>query len=224
MIAAFRAGRDHGRPCHASPRAAWPAPDEARSSTDTQSRDLDAVAGFKLSLLSFKRRGASRRCRCERIHPTIKIRKGRKSRKPRKTCHGEVKETLKETHFLPFFCACCHPTNCQGREAKICGVSGSGDESFATKRGTKCTQKRPCPEMRGFCNFAVFVDEKSRAPEHVKRDPLFSVFLCFFAILDIVKDVRRKTVGFHVRAMNLSCQNAVQNARKRAVSRNAWVL
>ena len=84
MIAAFRAGRDHGRPCHASPRAAWPAPDEARSSTDTQSRDLDAVAGFKLSLLSFKRRGASRRCRCERIHPTIKIRKGRKSRKPRK--------------------------------------------------------------------------------------------------------------------------------------------
>ena len=32
-------------------------------------------------------------------------------------------------------------------------------------------RKRPCPEMHGFCNFAVFVDEKSRAPEHVKRDP-----------------------------------------------------
>ena len=31
--------------------------------------------------------------------------------------------------------------------------------------------KAPCPEMHGFCNFAVFVDEKSRAPEHVKRDP-----------------------------------------------------
>jgi hypothetical protein len=82
-----------------------------------------------------------------------------------------VKEALKETHFLPFFCACRHPTNCQGREAKICGVSGSGDESLASKRGTKCTQKHPCPEMHGFCNFAVFVDEKSRAPEHVKRDP-----------------------------------------------------
>ena len=26
-------------------------------------------------------------------------------------------------------------------------------------------------KMHGFCNFAVFVDEKSRAPEHVKRDP-----------------------------------------------------
>ena len=32
-------------------------------------------------------------------------------------------------------------------------------------------RKSPCPEMHGFCNFAVFVDEKSRAPEHVKRDP-----------------------------------------------------
>ena len=78
---------------------------------------------------------------------------------------------MKETHFLPFFCACRHPTNCQGRKAKICGVSGSGDESLASKRRTKCTQKHPCPEMHGFCNFAVFVDEKSRAPEHVKRDP-----------------------------------------------------
>ena len=26
-------------------------------------------------------------------------------------------------------------------------------------------RKRPCPEMHGFCNFAVFVDEKSRALE-----------------------------------------------------------
>jgi hypothetical protein len=52
---------------------------------------------------------------------------------------------------LPFFCACRHPTNCQGRKAKICGVSGSGDESLdlknknkqstESKRGTKCTQK-----------------------------------------------------------------------------------
>ena len=75
-----------------------------------------------------------------------------------------MKETLKETHFLPFFCACRHPTNCQGRVA-ICGVSGSGDESLASKRGTKCTQQRPCPEI------LFFVDEKSRAPEHVKRDP-----------------------------------------------------
>ena len=47
-------------------------------------------------------------------------------------------------------------TKCQGRKAKICGVSGSGDESLASKRGTKCTQKHPCPEMHGFCNFAVF--------------------------------------------------------------------
>ncbi len=82
-----------------------------------------------------------------------------------------MKEALKETHFLPFFCTSRHPTNCQGRGAKTCGVSGSGDESLASKRGTKCTQKRPCPEMHGFCNFAVFVHEKSRAPEHVKRDP-----------------------------------------------------
>ena len=82
-----------------------------------------------------------------------------------------MKEALKETHFFPFFCASCHPRSCQGRKAKICGVSGSGDESLASKRGTKCTQKRPCPEMHGFCNFAVFVDEKSRASEHVKRDP-----------------------------------------------------
>ena len=50
--------------------------------------------------------------------------------------HGGVKEALKETHFFPFFCASRHPTNCQGREAKICGVSGSGDESLASKRGT----------------------------------------------------------------------------------------
>ena len=82
-----------------------------------------------------------------------------------------MKETLKETRVLPFFCAWRHPTNCQGRGAKICGVSGSGDESLASKSGTKCTQKRPCPEMHGFCNFAVFVDKKNRAPEHVKRDP-----------------------------------------------------
>ena len=51
-----------------------------------------------------------------------------------------MKEALKETHFLPFFCAFCHPTNCQGRVAQICGFSGSGD--LASKRGTKCTQKR----------------------------------------------------------------------------------
>ncbi len=90
-----------------------------------------------------------------------------------------MKEALKETHFFPFFCASCRPTNCQGRKAKICGVSGSGDESLASKRGTKCTQKRPCPEMHGFCNFAFFVDQKSRAPERVKRDPRvrFGAFL-----------------------------------------------
>ena len=44
-------------------------------------------------------------------------------------------------------------------------------ESLASKRGTKCTQKRPCPEMHGFCNFALFVHQKSKAPERVKRDP-----------------------------------------------------
>ena len=36
-----------------------------------------------------------------------------------------------------------------------------------------------------------------------------------FAILEIVKDVRRKTVGFQVLAMNLLCRDVVQNARKR---------
>jgi hypothetical protein len=60
-----------------------------------------------------------------------------------------VKEALKETHFLPFFCACRHPTNCQGQKAKICGVSGSGDESLASKRGTKCTQKRHVQKFMG---------------------------------------------------------------------------
>jgi len=33
----------------------------------------------------------------------VKIRDGRKSRKPRKNWHGGVKEPLKETHFFPFF-------------------------------------------------------------------------------------------------------------------------
>ena len=51
-----------GAHARAPPRAAWPAPDESRSSTHTQSRDLDALAGLKLSLLGFQRRGASRRC------------------------------------------------------------------------------------------------------------------------------------------------------------------
>jgi hypothetical protein len=32
-------------------------------------------------------------------------------------------------------------------------------------------RKSPCPEMHGFCNFAFFVHQKSRAPERVKRDP-----------------------------------------------------
>jgi hypothetical protein len=73
--------------------------------------------------------------------------------------------------------------------------------------------------MHGFCNFAVFVDEKSRASEHVKRDPhVFDLvpFFCAFAILQIVKDVRRKYVAFQVLAMNLLRRNVVQNARKSA--------
>ncbi len=82
-----------------------------------------------------------------------------------------MKEGLKETHFFPFFCACRHPRSCQGRGAKNRWVSGSGNESVVSKRGTKGTQKSACPEMHGFCNFAVFVDPKSRAPERVKRDP-----------------------------------------------------
>ena len=32
-------------------------------------------------------------------------------------------------------------------------------------------RKRPCPEMHGFCNFALFVHQKSKAQERVKRDP-----------------------------------------------------
>ena len=130
-----------------------------------------------------------------------------------------MKEALKETHFFPFFCAFCHPTNCQGRKAKNRWVSGSGNESLVSKCGTKCTQKNPCPGMHGFCNFAVFVDEKSRASEHVKRDPhVFDLvpFCCAFAILQIVKDVRRKSVAFQVLAMNLLRRNMVQNARKSA--------
>ncbi len=99
-----------------------------------------------------------------------------------------MKEALKETHVFPFFCASRYPTNCQGREAKICGVSGSGDESLATKRGTKCTQKRPCPEMHGFCNFAFFVHQKSRAPERVKRDPhVFDLVLFLQALFRVRK-------------------------------------
>ena len=38
---------------------------------------------------------------------------------------------------------------------------------LASKSGTKCTY----PEMHGFCNFPVFVHQKSKAPERVKRDP-----------------------------------------------------
>ena len=90
-----------------------------------------------------------------------------------------MKEVLKETHFFPFFCAFCHPRNCQGREAKNRWVSGSGNESLVSKCGTKCTQKNPCPGMHGFCNFAVFVNLKSRAPERVKRDPHVFDFVLF---------------------------------------------
>jgi hypothetical protein len=35
----------------------------------------------------------------------------------------------------------------------------------------KMHAKDPCPEMHGFCNFAFFVHQKSKAPERVKRDP-----------------------------------------------------
>jgi len=45
-----------------------------------------------------------------------------------------------------------------------------------------------------------------------------------FAILEIVKDVFRKSVVFQVLAMNLLRRNVVQNARKAPMSRNAWVL
>jgi hypothetical protein len=45
-----------------------------------------------------------------------------------------------------------------------------------------------------------------------------------FAILEIVKDVRRKTVGFQVLAMNLLCQKWYKMLAKEAVSRSAWVL
>ena len=87
---------------------------------------------------------------------------------------------MKETHFLPFFCACRHPTNCQGRVAKICGVSGSvdgtwylvvvyrgnggirrgiyqlqGDDNGHVGRPREVSPARPCPELlcelRGLC-------------------------------------------------------------------------
>jgi len=44
------------------------------------------------------------------------------------------------------------------------------------------------------------------------------------AILQIVKDVRRKYVALQVLAMNLLRRNVVQDARKSPMSRNAWVL
>ena len=51
------------------------------------------------------------------------------------------------------------------------------------------------------------------------KEPLkethFFPFSVLFAILEIVKDETRKTVGFQVLAMNLLCRNVVQNARKR---------
>ena len=58
-----------------------------------------------------------------------------------------------------------------------------------------------------------------RRERTVDRDPLFFGFSVLFAILEIVKDVRRKPVGFQDLAMNLMCRNVVQNARKSAMSR-----
>ena len=56
-------------------------------------------------------------------------------------------------------------------ERKTVGFQVLAMNLLCLKRGTKCSQKRPCAEVHGFCNFAVFVDQKSRAPERVKRDP-----------------------------------------------------
>ena len=61
----------------------------------------------------------------------------------------------------------------------------------------------------------------------MKRDPhVFDLvpFFCAFAILQIVKDVRRKSVAFQVLAMNLLCQKWYKMLAKEAVSRSAWVL
>ena len=62
----------------------------------------------------------------------------------------------------------------------------------------KMHAKAPCPEMHGFCNFAVFVDEKSRAPEHVKRDPhVFDLVLFLHPkkCLTCGGDLRRRLAG-----------------------------
>ena len=48
------------------------------------------------------------------------------------------------------------------------------------------------------------------------KRPTFCRFSVLVAILQIVKDVRRKSVAFQVLAMNLLRRNVVQNARKSA--------
>jgi hypothetical protein len=48
------------------------------------------------------------------------------------------------------------------------------------------------------------------------KRPTFSRFSVLLSILEIVKDVLRKSVAFQVLAMNLLRRNVVQNARERA--------
>ena len=48
------------------------------------------------------------------------------------------------------------------------------------------------------------------------KETHFLQFSVVFAILQIVKDVRRKSVAFQVLAMNLLRRNVVQNERKSA--------
>jgi hypothetical protein len=48
-----------------------------------------------------------------------------------------------------FFRFSCHPTNCQARGAKILGVSGSGNEFLASKRGTKCSERARVQKCMG---------------------------------------------------------------------------
>ena len=52
-----------------------------------------------------------------------------------------------------------------------------GDESLASKRGTKCTQKPHVQKCMGSVILQFSSMKKSRAPEHVKRDPHTSDFL-----------------------------------------------
>ena len=63
-------------------------------------------------------------------------------------------------------------------------------------------RKRPCPEMHGFCNFAVFVDEKSRALEpwavqNIQKGKKVVECKSCRANSNVQKDVEQQKYGNH---------------------------